>query len=181
MMRAAFKKSKVFLLFGLAAAILHFVDPDLSERAWLNSFHFAVSVLSIFPPILLLLDLLSGWLPPGAVESHLGRGSGAKGVVLALGLGSFAAGPLFTAFPIAASFTSKGGRIANAVIFMGAWATIKVPMLMMESHFLGVKFSMLRFVVTVPFLILIGMLMEKLMAANETSSLSLELLENRLQ
>ena len=82
---------------------------------------------------------------------------------LATFMGSFAAGPLFAAFPIASSFAVKGGRLANTVIFLGAWATIKVPMLLLESQFLGIRFSLLRLVITLPLIILMGLLMEKIM------------------
>lgn len=85
-------------------------------------------------------------------------------MLIAAFFGSAAAGPLFTAFPIAASLSEKGGRTANTVIFLGSWATIKIPMLILESRFLGLKFSLLRLAVTFPFIILIGLLMEKLSA-----------------
>jgi uncharacterized membrane protein YraQ (UPF0718 family) len=117
--------------------------------------------MGILPPVLLLLALLEAWLPSGAIESNLGKGAGVKGMLIATLMGSMAAGPLFAAFPIAASLSRKGGSTANTVIFLGSWATIKIPMLMMESRFLGVKFSLLRLVITIPFILLMGALMEK--------------------
>jgi uncharacterized membrane protein YraQ (UPF0718 family) len=134
----------------------------LLEQTGINAFHFSISVLSIFPPVLLFLKLLEAWLPANTVEAYLGKKSGIKGMFLAILLGSLAAGPLFAAFPIASTFSKKGGRAANTVIFLGSWASIKVPMLLMESHFLGLRFSLLRLAVTVPFVILMGIVMERL-------------------
>jgi uncharacterized membrane protein YraQ (UPF0718 family) len=164
MIRKLIDQYKAILIILVFEIILLFIKPDVSINAWVNSFHFSLQVVGILPPVILLLGLLETWMPPNAIENHLGNKSGAKGMFLAVFLGSFAAGPLFAAFPVAASFVNKGGRIANTVIFLGAWATIKVPMLLIESRFLGMRFSLLRLIVTVPFIILVGVLMEKLVA-----------------
>lgn len=121
-------------------------------------------ILAILPPALVLLSIVDSWIPHSTVESHLGAKSGVRGWLTALLLGSFAAGPLFAAFPIAKSLFEKATRTANVVIFLGAWATIKLPMLLMESHFLGMRFSLLRLALTVPFIIAIGLIVEKLSA-----------------
>ena len=163
MIKNFFKKYKVLLLILLAEAVLFIYKPNLSRDAWTNSFHFFLSVLSILPSVLLFLGLLETWVPPNRVEAYLGKNSGVKGFFLAVLLGSFAAGPLFTAFPIAASFSNKGGRIANTVIFLGSWATIKIPMLILEGRFLGMQFSVIRLVATIPFIILTGLVMERLL------------------
>lgn len=156
------KKYKVLLIILGIELILSFIQPDLSRQAWTNSLHFSLGVIGVLPPVILLLGLLETWLPPSTIENYLGNRSGAKGMFLSVLLGSVAAGPLFTAFPVAASIGNRGGRVANIAIFLGAWATIKVPMLIMESHFLGMKFSLLRLAITLPFIILIGIVTENL-------------------
>lgn len=120
-----------------------------------------LEIFTVLPPVVLLIGLLDAWLPRSAIESYLGRKSGPKGMVVATLLGSGAAGPLFSAFPIAAALLNKGSRVANVVIFLGSWATIKLPMILMESQFLGLKFSLLRTAITLPFIIWIGILMER--------------------
>jgi len=121
-------------------------------------------VLLILPPVLILIGLFDAWVPREAVERGLGARSGWKGVALAVLLGTGAAGPLIAAFPIGVSLRRKGARMANLVIFLGAWATIKVPMLMMESAFLGTRFAMLRLALTLPGIIACGFVMESLEA-----------------
>lgn len=159
-----FKKYKILIIIFVFETFLLFKQPEISRQAWTTSLHFFMEVIGILPPVLLLVGRLESWLPSTAVESYLGGKSGYKGMLIAVLLGSAAAGPLFMAFPIAASLSKKGGRTANTVIFLGSWATIKIPMLIMESRFLGLKFSLLRLAITVPFIILIGILMEKLSA-----------------
>lgn len=140
--------------------IIH--NSNIIFQTLLNSFQFSIIVFKIFPPVLILMGLLDAWVPREKIIQHLGVKSGLKGVMLSLLIGSVAAGPLFAAFPIAQSLSVKGVRTSNTVIFLGAWATIKVPMLIMESSFLGARFAILRLVITVPFIILIGHLVERL-------------------
>jgi uncharacterized membrane protein YraQ (UPF0718 family) len=117
-------------------------------------------ILAIVPPVLILIGLFDAWVPKEVVEQGLGPTSGLRGVLFAVLLGTGAAGPLYAAFPIGISLREKGARTANLVIFLGAWATIKIPMLMMESAFLGTRFAMLRLAMTLPGIIACGFAME---------------------
>ncbi len=134
---------------------------ELSYKTLLNSSSFFMEIIKYFPPILILMGLLDTWIPKEKIQTYLGDRSGVRGAFLAILLGSAAAGPLFAAFPIAKSLSQKGVRTANTVIFLGAWATIKIPMIIMESSFLGIRFALLRLVITIPFIILIGHLVER--------------------
>ncbi len=131
----------------------------LSCRQWLVGMG---EVLAIVPSVLVLIGLFDAWVPKETVERSLGQRSGIRGVLLAVLLGTGAAGPLYAAFPIGLALREKGARTANLVIFLGAWATIKLPMLMMESAFLGPRFAMLRLALTLPGIIACGFAMELL-------------------
>jgi uncharacterized membrane protein YraQ (UPF0718 family) len=52
---------------------------------------------------------------------YMGPQSGIKGTLIAFLLGSFAAGPLYGAFPLAAVLMKKGAGFMNILIFIGAW------------------------------------------------------------
>lgn len=135
---------------GLAAA---------SARGGLRGFG---QILAILPAVLVLLALFDAWVPRAVVERSLGPGSGLRGVAFALLLGTAAAGPIYAAFPLGLSLREKGARTANLVIFLGAWATIKAPMLLLESAYLGPRFTLIRFVLTVPGILGCGFFMERL-------------------
>lgn len=135
---------------------------ELFYNTLLNSSYFFIEVIKFFPPILVFMGLLDAWIPKEKIQVYLGYKSGLMGIVLAILLGTAAAGPLFAAFPIAKSLSEKGVRTANTVIFLGSWATIKIPMLIMECSFLGVRFALLRFIITMPFIVIIGFLIERL-------------------
>ena len=134
---------------------------EIGENFLGNMFSFSIEILKIMPPVLVLMALLESWVPKGLIESHLGKKSGVKGIALSILLGTSAAGPLFAAFPVAASMRKQGASISNLVIFLGSWSTIKIPLLILESNFLGVEFALWRFVITLPLIILIGFFMER--------------------
>ncbi|MCK5763122.1 MAG: hypothetical protein KAH05_03285, partial [Clostridiales bacterium] len=54
----------------------------------------------------------------------------------------------------------KGASISNMIIFLGSWAALKIPQLLVEIKFLGTSFMLLRFVLTFIALLLIGVFME---------------------
>ncbi len=82
------------------------------------------------------------------------------GIILVIILGMFQAGPLYGAFPVAAILYKKGASIRNIFIYLGAFSTLKIPMLGIEIGYLGVKFTLARTLVSLPLIIGIGYVME---------------------
>lgn len=163
-----------FVVFAANLALLPF-QPATVRLSALNSAGFLLEVLSIVPPVLVLMGLLDVWVPRRLVESHLGPDSGMVGAGVAILLGTAAAGPIYAAFPVAVSLQKKGARLANIVIFLGTWGAIKIPMILMESSFIGLRFALLRLLFTVPCILFCGYLMERLlpresMAAQTTAA-----------
>jgi len=142
--------------------LLYLVSPALARRSARGGLDGMGSILAIVPAVLVLIALFDAWVPRAVVERNLGPGSGLRGMALALLLGTAAAGPIYAAFPIGLALRQKGARTANLVIFLGAWASIKLPMLLLESAFLGTRFACLRLALTLPGIIGCGLLMERL-------------------
>jgi len=160
-------KIRSSILVTTAILLIHLLlwipFPGLAVESAGQWFSGIAQVLAIVPSVLILIGLFDVWVPKEVVERGLGPASGLRGVGLALLLGTGSAGPLYAAFPIGISLREKGARTANIVIFLGAWATIKIPMLMMESAFLGTRFAMLRLALTLPGIIACGFAMEFLL------------------
>lgn len=153
-------KFKFVLIIQIAILITTFFKPGFAIKNWINTSFFFTEIMSIMPPMLIIVSLLDAWIPSGMIKSQFGEKSGIKGWITALLLGSLAAGPLIAAFPIAESLARRGARTSNIVIFLGSWATIKIPMILFESKFLGLRFSLVRVVLTVPLIILTGLIMQ---------------------
>ena len=131
----------------------------------------AETMLLVIPPIFVLLGLLDVWVPREQMMRFMGPGSGAKGVLLAFLFGSFAAGPLYGAFPVAAVLMKKGASFNNILIFIGAWSTTKIPMLLFESAALGTRFTMARLAIDIVGIALIAVAIKASISPKELDAL----------
>jgi len=139
------------------------VFPDKKEIVFSTSWDFFIEMILILPAVMVILGLFAVWVPKDIVVKHLGKASGIKGIFLAIILGALPTGPLYVAFPMAAALLEKGAKISNIIIFLSAWACIKIPQEMVELQFLGVKFMFLRLILTIIFVIIMGLFIEGVM------------------
>ncbi len=124
-------------------------------------------MMLVIPPIFILLGLLDIWVPKETMVRYMGEDAGWLGVILAILLGSAAAGPLYGAFPIAGVFMKKGVRFTNILIFIGAWSTTKIPMFLFEMASLGTRFALTRLAIDIPGIILIAYILNFFVSKEE--------------
>lgn len=124
-------------------------------------------MLSFVPSIFILLGLLDVWVPREKVVAHLGPQSGLAGMGLATFLGAAAAGPLYGAFPVAAVMMKKGASFYNVMIFIGAWSTLKLPMFLFETQYLGPIFAGTRWIISLIGIFLIAGILNALLSPQE--------------
>ena len=124
-------------------------------------------MLSVIPPIFILLGLLDVWVERNTMIKLMGDKSGLVGIAMAFFLGSAAAGPLYAAFPVAGVLLKKGSKFSNVLIFIGAWSTTKIPLLLFETSSMGWKFMVLRFLINLPGIALIAFVTDKLLNNND--------------
>lgn len=125
-----------------------------------NFWTFFSEMIAFLPLMFVLIGLIDVWLPREKVERHIGPGSGIRGTFWVIMLAMFQAGPLYGAFPTVYLLWRKGCSIRNIFIYLGAFSTLKIPMLTFEIGFLGWKFSLLRTAFTLPVFVVIGHIME---------------------
>ncbi|WP_368234131.1 permease [Anaerotruncus rubiinfantis] len=154
----------VLLLLNIG---LSFIAPEIGKKTLLLSLDNLLEMLSIIPPVFILLGLMDVWIPKEIMMKYMGKGAGIKGGVFAFALGSFSAGPLYAAFPIAAIFLKKGVSLTNVFIFIGAWSAEKIPMMLFEVTQLGGKFAISRFVLNLIGTILLAFVVEKTTSEEE--------------
>lgn len=138
--------------------------PEAALRSSKVTLDYFKEMAFILPPVFLLMGLMEVWLPKDKIQSWLGNDSGLRGSILSVALGTLPTGPVYVAFPIAASLLKKGASVANVVLFLGSWAALKIPQLMVEVKFLGWSFAALRFVLTLLALVLMGTLMKAVLS-----------------
>ncbi|MCI5774308.1 MAG: permease [Erysipelotrichaceae bacterium] len=159
-MKTWLKRYKVFLILLLVQLLLMFFMPELGQLSLRNIKSNLKEMLSIIPPIFVLLGLLDVWVKKETMIKYTGAGSGIKGVLISFIIGSAAAGPLYAAFPIATMMLKKGSSIFNVFIFIGAWSTTKIPMLTFEAGSLGVTFMLCRLALSIIGIMLIAFVID---------------------
>ena len=125
-----------------------------------NNFRFfAVDMLKILPCAFILIGLFLVWVKRETVERHFGEASGIKGHIWAVLLAGTTVGPLYVAFPVAYALHSKGAKLSAIFTYIGASAICRIPMTMFEVSFMGIKFTAIRLLVSLPLVIVTSMLL----------------------
>lgn len=154
-------KSSVIMIFVLVA--MNIIMPTRGQVATSMTIKNVGEMIKIVPPIFVLLGLMDVWVPREKMIRYMGDGSGIVGILIAFLLGSAAAGPLYAAFPVAGVLLKKGARFSNILVFIGAWSTTKIPLLLMEVQSLGWKFTVVRLIINIFGIILIAKATDKIL------------------
>jgi uncharacterized membrane protein YraQ (UPF0718 family) len=157
-------KDNLFLVIVVLAYITIFaIKPSMGTASIKNSGYYIKEMLMIMPIIFVLTALLDMWVPREKIMQLLGKDAKAKGVLLAFVVGSISAGPIYAAFPMCVMLHKKGASIQNIIIILSSWAVIKVPMLFLEVKFLGLKFMIIRWALTVISIIIFSWIAAKML------------------
>ncbi len=160
-MKAFLKRYRAFLLLVLINIVIGLALPDIGLKSLSLTKQNFIEMISVIPPIFILLGLLDVWVDRATMIKYTGKGSGLKGVLIAFLLGSAAAGPLYASFPIAGVMLKKGSSLFNVFIFIGAWSTTKIPMLTFEAASLGLTFTLTRLSLSIVGILMIAATTEK--------------------
>jgi uncharacterized membrane protein YraQ (UPF0718 family) len=153
----------IFAVFLAGSSIFAF-EPGAQIY---GNFHiFFIETMSLLPLMFILAGLFDVWVPKERIEKHIGPGSGVIGAFWVIVLATFQGGPLYGTFPVAYLLSKKGASVRNIFIYLGAFSCIKIPMLAFEIGFIGLKFSILRSLISLPVFIIIGIIMEKVVGTD---------------
>lgn len=142
------------LYVGLIVAAFLF-DIPVGIQIARNFADFSREMIFIIPATFVLIGLFEIWVPRKAVERHLGEdGSRLAQWFWMLMLAGTAVGGLYVAFPIAAALRHKGARFGVVLSYIGLSGVSRIPMTLFEISFLGVPFTVIRYLVSVPLVIL---------------------------
>jgi len=158
-------------------ALIFILKPETGMTAISNSGYYLKEMLMIMPVIFVLTALLDVWVPKKTIMKYLGKQSKSKGIILSFLLGGISAGPIYAAFPVCIMLHKKGASIKNIVIILSSWAVIKIPMLLNEVKFLGIKFMLVRWILTVIAIIIFSWIASKIVKDEDLPSVSTSELE----
>lgn len=152
------KRYSLFLLSLVILTIMFFSNNNIALRTIESAKSSFFQMLSVLPPIMILLGLMDVWISREVLMKYMGEDSGIMGIILAILIGSIAAGPMYAAFPFTIVLMKKGAKFSNVIIFMNAWCVTKFSTLLFEVSALGFKFTMVRLLIDIPGVILMGYL-----------------------
>ncbi|MBR0305805.1 MAG: permease [Lachnospiraceae bacterium] len=161
------KRYRVFLILFAVNTAISFAMPEIGLTAFSNTAKNIKEMISVIPPIFILLGLLDVWVDRQTMIKYTGKGSGLKGILISFLLGSATAGPLYAAFPVATVMLKKGSSIFNVLVFLGAWSTTKIPLLTFEAASLGMRFMLTRLALSVIGILMIAMITDKAISQEE--------------
>lgn len=170
-MKKLFKRYRFFIAAVVAVGILTIFNASIGMKSFSIAAYSFKEMALVIPPVFVLLGLLDIWVPRETMMKYMGERSGVKGVILSIIIGSAAAGPLYGAFPVAAVFMKKGVKFSNILIFIGAWSTTKIPMLLFEVSALGSRFAITRLLIDIPGIIIIAYLLSAFISKDEISKI----------
>ena len=152
-------------VLGSYIAISFVFDIESGKEIGLNLWSFLFSMITIFPCAFILIGLFEVWMKRETIEKHLGTDSGVVSYMWALILAATNVGGLFVAFPVAYTLFHKGARLSVIFTYIGAAAVCRVPMTVFEASYMGVKFSVIRFVVSLPLIIISSVVIERMLTS----------------
>lgn len=115
---------------------------------------FGGRLLGLLPPAFVLIGLFHVWIKQDTIMKHMGHEAGLKGHLWAILLSSSILGGLPVALPVAMAIYSKGATLAVAFTFLSASCVCRVPMTIFEASFLGIPFTLVRWGVSLPLIVL---------------------------
>lgn len=142
------------------------VNPNKALRALQAGGSLFLSVSLLIIAVFALVGLIQAWIGRELIASVLGRKGGLRGLLVAVGCGALLIGPPYVIFPLLMSLKRMGARWAVVAIVLAAYA-LKPQMLPIEAEFLGFSFALVRALLTLLLAIPLGLMVERLMPADE--------------
>jgi uncharacterized membrane protein YraQ (UPF0718 family) len=156
--RNALVTSIGFLIFVGISALTGFT-PGL--KSGLSLITFLKGMAGVLPPAFILIGLFEVWVKREVIEKHMGEESGLKGYIWAYLLAGTMVGGLYVTLPLCYVLQKKGASLGVLFTFINCSAICRIPMTLFEISFLGVPFTVIRYLVSIPLLTLVAIMMDR--------------------
>lgn len=156
------KRYRFVIIWLVVIIAIYLFNNNFGLKIFSNIKSSVIQMLSVLPPIMIMLGLIDVWISRESMMKYMGKESGIVGVALSILIASLAAGPMYAAFPFTKVLSDKGVKLSNIMIFLNAWCVIKLSTILFEIGGLGYKFTFVRFLIDLPGVIVMGYLIEYL-------------------
>ncbi len=153
------KRSKIIRIAALSGYALFIILSliigfDPGKEIGQNFTSFSLDMLKIVPCVFILIGLFETWVKRETVERYLGEGSGIRGYLWGVLLAGTTVGGVYIAFPVAYTLHIRGAKLGVIFTYIGASAICRIPMTVFEASFLGIKFTAVRLLISLPLVII---------------------------
>ena len=156
----------LFISFVAVVIISKLVGFTPGTMIGANFLDFTKGMLKVLPTAFVLIGLFEVWVPRETVEKNFGKTAGFKGYIWSILLASTTVGGLYVAFPVAYSLYKKGAKYSSILIYISSAALVRIPMTLFEASYVGLKFTAVRWITSIPLIILSSIFMEKYLEKN---------------
>lgn len=160
--KSVIKSYALSLLIVIITVTLLIIFPEKQPPVTKTIGNMFIELIQVLPVVMILVGLISVWVPREMIIKYLGNASGLKGALLSILFGSMPMGPLYLAFPLAVTLIGKGASIGNIMIFLSAWACLKIPFIVLELQFFGLPFMLTRVLSTAVLVIIMGTIIQRI-------------------
>ncbi len=151
-------------LIMLTAALLlliavYFHSPDSAAKGLRSTLALVIAIAPRMLAAFVIAGLIQAIVPEEVIVRWMGKGSGLRGISIAMAIGSLTPGGPMTHFPIIAALFKMGVGIGPLVSYLTAWSLFSLQRIVMwELPFLGVRIVMIRLLSSILFPLLAGVL-----------------------
>ena len=131
-------------IMGVAYAIVARKRPGVAGKAAKAGAKQLGSIAPTFLAVFGIVGLFQVFVPPALIERWMGAASGGQSLLVGATVGSVAAGPPPTAFPIAATLIEGGAWLPAVAAFIVSWVLVGVASLPFEAKMFGWRFAAFR-------------------------------------
>lgn len=142
------KAEWLLVAVALLYAGIAIAQPQKAFKALSVGAHELVFVSVIIISVFGLVGLVGTLVDKKKIAGKLGDSSGLGAVLGAALFGSVLVGPVYAVFPLLKTIRDHGARWAVIAAMLTSWA-VKIPMIPLEIGYLGLRFSVVRIVLTV--------------------------------
>ncbi|MBI1919591.1 MAG: permease [Geobacter sp.] len=134
----------LYLVAGILFLCSLYADRAKTRKALAKALDSFRQILPTVLGMMVLVGLVTTFVPPTTIARLIGPQSGALGIVTALAIGSAAMLPSFVAIPLAGSLLKAGAGYPQVAAFISTIMAVGVVSLPLEARLFGWKAAALR-------------------------------------
>lgn len=114
---AILRKYRFEIGFALTIAAIYFTNRSVGTEAFDSSVSNTIEMLSLLPPVFILVGLLDVWVPKETIIRYMGENSGWKGIIMAFFPGICSFRPSLCRLPDYSSTSEEESKAGIRIVF----------------------------------------------------------------